>query len=174
MHDRKNTRLVQLPPRELLAEANRLAKGRPLLQGALFNAVMQKKKLARSETNKRAAHARLWKPIINPAKYERRNVRVMHDYQASLPEQTPRLEALGLYLVVLDRVIEQLEAHIALGEYTPAQYAREHNLPNGGVHWADWVKASHKRNLHAVFAALPKTGRKQKFPFARTVPRPHL
>lgn len=172
MHDRKNTRLVRLPPRELLAEANRLAKGRPLLQGALFNAVMQKKKLARSETNKRAAHARLWKPIINPAKYERRNVRVMHDYQASLPEQTPRLEALGLYLVVLDRVIEQLEAHIALGEYTPAQYAREHNLPNGGVHWADWVKESHKRNLHAVFAALPKTGRKQKFPFARTVPRP--
>jgi hypothetical protein len=172
MFENKNTRLVRLPPRLLLAEANRLTKGVPLLQGTLFNAVMQKKKLARSEKNKRAAHARLWKPIISAAKYERRNVRVMHDYQASLPEQTPRLEALGLYLVVLDKVIEQLEAHIAVFDYTPAQYAKEHNLPNGGVHWSDWVKESHKRNLHAVFAALPKTGRKQKFPFARTVPKP--
>jgi hypothetical protein len=172
MIENKNTRLVKLPPRKLLAEANRLAKGRPLLQGALFNAVMHKKKLARSQRNKKAAHARLWKPIINTAKYERRNVRVMHDYQAKLPEQTPRLEALGLYLVVLDRVIEQLEAHIALGEYTPAQYAKEHNLPNGGVHWSDWVKESHKRNLTAVFAALPRIGRKHKHPFARTVPKP--
>ena len=172
MIENKNTRLVKLPPRKLLAEANRLAKGRPLLQGALFNAVMHKKKLARSQRNKKAAHARLWKPIINTAKYERRNVRVMHDYQAKLPEQTPRLEALGLYLVVLDKVIDQLEAHIALGEYTPAQYAKEHNLPNGGVHWSDWVKESHKRNLTAVFAALPRLGRKHKHPFARTVPKP--
>lgn len=172
MFENKHTRLVRLPPRLLLAEANRLTKGVPYLQGTLFNTVMQKKKLARSQLNKKAAHARLWKPIINPAKYERRNVRVMHDYQASLPEPTPRLEALGLYLVVLDKVIEQLEAHIALGEYTPAQYAKEHNLPNGGIHWSDWVKESHKRNLNAVFAALPKLGRKQKFPFARTIPKP--
>jgi len=172
MFENKNTRLVRLPPRLLLAEANRLTKGVPYLQGTLFNAVMHKKKLARSQRNKKAAHARLWKPIINTAKYERRNVRVMHDYQARLPEPTPRLEALGLYLVVLDRVIEQLEAHIALGEYTPAQYAKEHNLPNVGVHWSDWVKESHKRNLTAVFAALPRTGRKNKHPFARTVPKP--
>ena len=172
MFENKHSRLVRLPPRQLLAEANRLTQGVPYLQGTLFNTIMQKKKLARSETNKRAAHARLWKPIINPVKYERRNVQVMYDYQAKYPEPNPRLEALGLYLVVLDKVIEQLETHIAEFEYTPAQYAKANNLPNGGIHWTDWVKESHKRNLNAVFAALPRTGHKQKYPFARTVPKP--
>ena len=172
MFENKHTRLVRLPPRLLLAEANRLTKGVPYLQGTLFNTVMQKKKLARSETNKRATHARLWKPIINPAKYERRNVQVMYDYQTKRPEPNPRLEALGLYLVVLDKVIEQLENHIAAFDYTPAQYAKANNLPNGGIHWTDWAKESHKRNLNAVFAALPRTGHKQKYPFARTIPKP--
>jgi hypothetical protein len=69
---------------------------------------------------------------------------------------------------VLDKLHEEFTDHVRNNQ-TPAVLARQRNLPNGGIHWSDWVKNKFKERIQALFAAIPpKPHARTKTPFART------
>jgi hypothetical protein len=129
--------------------------------------VLRQKAAMRADQAQRIKVQAEWQPLLEGLRMERESLRSMRKYKAGQrdPEMITALEGYGL---VLDRLHEEFIGHIR-NRTTPAVIARERNLPNGGIHWADWVKDKFKERIRLLFEAIPYArGAKTKTPFLRT------
>jgi hypothetical protein len=161
--------LIKLTPNEL---HNRLSKrDLPAATIERIKAVVTQQKAAlKSERAKAIKVKAEWQPLREGLRAERESLRSMKNYAQkksghSDPEVITALEGYGL---VLDKLHEEFTDHVRNNQ-TPAVLARQRNLPNGGIHWSDWVKDKFKERIQALFAAIPpKPHARTKTPFART------
>jgi hypothetical protein len=110
-----------------------------------------------------------WRPLLEGLRMERESLRSMRNYRSRgqvVPNQE-EITALDGYAMVLDRLHGEFELH-KRNLVTPAVLARERGLPNGGIHWTDWIKDKFKERVHGLFGQVtPRTGAKVKQPFVR-------
>ena len=114
-----------------------------------------------------------WRPLLEGLRMERESLRSMRNYRSSngsrgqvVPNQE-EITALDGYAMVLDKLHGEFELH-KRNLVTPAVLARERGLPNGGIHWTDWIKDKFKERIRVLFDAIPyRAGAKVKQPFVR-------
>ena len=152
------THYVDLSPNEI---NNRLAKRKLLkpLENHIRETVLAQKKWLKQQRLHKHHHTLLWRELINPAKYERKIVQGMIDYQQAKPNGglPEKIEALQAYLLVLDKVIERMVERKSTGVgHMPRHYADELKLPNHAAHWVDWVPEHIKTRIRGMFAVIPK------------------
>jgi len=149
---------VDLSPNEI---NNRLAKRKlhKVVENDIRATVLAQKKWLKQQRLHNHHHTLLWRELINPAKYERKIIAGMIDYQQGKPNGglPEKVEALQAYLLVLDKVIERMVERKLTGEgKTPRRFAEELKLPNHASHWVDWVPEHIKTRIRAMFAVVPK------------------
>ena len=120
---------------------------------------------------------KLWAALLRDLNYEYNNVRQGIKY-AKTQTQPERLHAFESYLLIVERVRDEIEAaqsNPEVAKPTPSAYSKWHNankktkIPNNGIHWTDWVPAGVKLKALALFDAIPHTPKaKRKIPFQRT------
>lgn len=114
-----------------------------------------------------------WRPLLEGLRMERESLRSMRNYRSTsgsrgqvVPNQED-ITALDGYAMVLDKLHGEFELH-KRNLVTPAVLARERGLPNGGIHWTDWIKDKFKERVRLLFDAIPhRQGAKVKQPFVR-------
>lgn|GEM_PF-5535969 len=130
--------------------------------------VLEQKAIEKSNKNQRMAVTAQWRPIISALYAERESLRSMLNYKNE-DETDPRMIALQGYKLVLDRLHLELDGYKRM-RLTPAKLAKENNIPNGGIHWVDWVKPKFIQRVMDLFAEIPyKPRARQKEPFRRYV-----
>lgn len=154
----KKTHYVDMSPNEI---NNRLAKRKlhKTVENDIRDRVLAQKKWLKQQRLHKHHHTLLWRELINPAKYERKIVAGMLDYQQGKPSGglPEKIEALQAYLLVLDKVIERMVERKLTGVgKMPSHFADELKLPNRAAHWVDWVPEHIKTRVRALFAVIPK------------------
>jgi hypothetical protein len=157
--------LMKLTPNELhnvLSKRNLQPDTREAIK-AMITAQKATLKSLRAKTIK--VHAE-WQPLLQGLRMERESVRSSRAYKTG--QRDPNLiTALEGYSMVLDRLHGEFELH-KRNLVTPAVLARERNLPNGGIHWTDWIKEKFKERIRILFDAVDyPIGVKRKEPFPR-------
>jgi hypothetical protein len=152
------THYVDLSPNEI---NNRLAKRKlhKTVENSIRVEVLAKKKWNKQQRLHNHHHALLWRELINPAKYERKIVQGMIDYQQAKPNGglPEKVEALQAYLIVLNKVLDRMEECKTTGVgKMPGHYADEFKLPNRAVHWVDWVPEHIKARIRGLFVIIPR------------------
>ena len=147
------------------------------LRNNLREEIRQVKSQRRAEKIRATHRKKLWADLLRDLNYEYNNVRQGMKYTTSQP-QPERLYAFEAYLLVLNKVRDEIEAAQANPEVpkpTPSAYSQwvnaktKRQIPNNGIHWTDWVPASVKARVSALFDAIPHTPKaKRKLPFQRT------
>jgi hypothetical protein len=149
------------------------------LVGQLVAEVQEMKAERRKERIKSTVTAKSWASLLDSARAERQTLFVM---KAQLKKKVPidqrRWDALCEYETVISTVVEKL-ARLQRGSvHTPKSFIAflkaetGRIIPNEGTHWADYVKASDKQRITALFDGLPPPARgKRKQPFERRVPK---
>jgi hypothetical protein len=164
--------LMKLKRREL---ANHLAtlldKGTPrLVVNEMRDTVLRQKEELRRHRIHEAQQNILWGEVLKPLQAERRNVRASLKYKAD-DDTDARVLAFEAYAVVLAKLYNLILDLKSEGNFTPSTYAKEKNLPNHGVHWADFIPVHIKNRIITLFDAVPHTPKaKRKVPFERLVP----
>jgi hypothetical protein len=120
---------------------------------------------------------KLWAALLRDLNYEYNNVRQGLKY-AQTQGQAEKIEAFEAYLLIVQRVRDEIEAAQAnpdVPKPTPSAYSKwvnakgKRQIPNNGIHWTDWVPAGVKLKALALFDAIPHTPKaKRKIPFQRT------
>ena len=121
-----------------------------------------------------------WDAILASARLERQSIHVRKTQtKQQVPIDPRKWDALCAYETVVTGVIEKLTRVQRASTHTPKQFVafiKEETgrvIPNGGVHWADYVKASDRQRIIFMFDALPPPPRgKRKTPFVRRMTRP--
>lgn len=133
----------------------------------LKETILANKNAQRTDKIKRTHHAKLWRDLMSPLKYELTNAQVGVRYKSVHP--TPERDlAFTAYIKVLEKMLMKLEGYQIHG-LTPSQLAQDSDIPNNGSHWTDWMPDHKKREITALFEAIPVTPRtKRKLPFQRT------
>jgi len=133
----------------------------------LKETILANKNAQRTDKIKRTHHAKLWRELMSPLKYELTNAQVGLRYKSVHP--TPERDlAFTSYIKVLEKMVMKLEGYQIHG-LTPSQLAQDSDIPNNGSHWTDWMPDHKKREITALFEAIPVTPRtKRKLPFQRT------
>jgi hypothetical protein len=158
---------MKLTENELL---NRLQKRKmhPDAMQEIMRVVAEQKHELRVERGKNHQHSRMWEELMTPLKYEIKLIKGLLKYPAS----EERRIALEAYLAVLDKLMGKMTLQQRSKDFTPYQIARAANKPNNGSHWTDWVGASKKLEVSALFDAIPyKAKAKKKLPFDRVIPK---
>lgn len=134
---------------------------------ALRDKVLADKNAQRIDKIKRKHHTKLWRDLMASLKYEMTNAQVGVKYQSVHP--TPERDlAFTAYIKVLEKMVMKIEGYQIHG-LTPSQLAQDSDVPNNGSHWTDWMPEHKKREITALFEAIPVTPRtKRKLPFQRT------
>jgi hypothetical protein len=134
---------------------------------ALRDKILADKNAQRADKIKRTHHAKLWRDLMSPLKYELTNARVGARYKSTHP--TPERDiAFTAYIKLLEKALMKIEGYQVHG-LTPSQLAQESDIPNNGSHWTDWMPTQKKREITALFEAIPMMPRtKRKLPFQRT------
>ena len=164
--------LMKLKRRELVNHlADLLRKGTPrLVVNAMRDTLFTQKEQLRRERIHAAQQNILWGNLIKPLQAERRNVRASLKYKAD-DDSDARVLAFKSYELVLAELFNRITQLKNRGDCTPSTYAKEKNLPNHGLHWADFVPTHIKLRVSALFDAVPYTAKaKRKVPFERLVP----
>lgn len=143
---------------------------------AICKQVYDAKQAQRKARIKRSHVYNAWSALIDTAKVEAQRVRVIKA-QAKAQGLENKVAAFIAYETCIKETLARLRRVQAAGDHTPMQfveYLRESTgrvIPNGGLFWADYVKPSDRRNVEALFNALPLPIRgKKKRPFERKVP----
>ena len=157
--------LMKLTPNELhnrLSKRNLPSEARENMK-ATITAQKATLKSLRAKTIK--VHAE-WRPLLAGLRMERESVRSSRAYKAG--QRDPNLiTALEGYSLVLDRLHGEFELH-KRNLVTPAVLARQREIPNGGIHWTDWIKDKFKERIRILFDAVEyPIGAKHKEPFPR-------
>ena len=166
--------LMKLKKRELENHfAALLNKGTPrLMVNSMRDIVLtQKEKLRRQRIHETQQNI-LWGDVLKPLQAERRNARASLKYERGneFPDVNPRREAFEAYALVLAELYNRVTQLKNDGDFTPSTYAKAKNLPNHGVHWADFIPTRIKLRINTLFDAVPYTPKaKRKIPFERLV-----
>jgi hypothetical protein len=147
--------------------------------------VAEQKANAKSYNAKRRVCDELWSELLAPARRERKVVGVLLNtakrkafYEdVETGPSAPRIKALQAYadsidkfLGVAKRLAETLESPYRIAKRPTSK--RPMGVPNNGTHWTDWVLESEKKEIRAMFAAIPKGVRHRgKTPYERTIPK---
>jgi hypothetical protein len=150
------------------------------IAGQLVARVQELKAERRKARIKATTAANSWDAIIDSARRERQSVYVRKTQTKKLvPPDQRKWDALCAYETVITAVIEKLAKVQRSSEYTPKQFVafiKEETgraIPNGGLHWVDYIKASDRQRIILMFDALPPPTRgKRKTPFVRRMTRP--
>lgn len=164
--------LMKLKRRELKNHlAAMLDKGTPrLVVNEMRDTILTQKEKLRRQRIHEAQQEILWGEVLKPLQAERRNVRASLKYNAA-DDADARVQAFEAYAVVLAKLYNRILDLKKEGEFTPSTYAKAKDLPNHGVHWADFIPVHIKNRIIALFDAVPYTAKaKRKVPFERTVP----
>lgn len=139
----------------------------------VLKAERRKERIKSTVTNKS------WEPLLASARAERQTLLVM---KAQLKNKVPlderKWNAVCAYETAISAVIERLVKLKRAGDSTPKSFVaalkkeRGVSIPNEGTHWSDYVKASDRQRVNALFDALPQPARgKRKTPFERRIPK---
>jgi hypothetical protein len=147
------------------------------LRNGLRDEIRTVKSQRRAEKITATHRKKLWAALLRDLNYEYNNVRQGMKY-AKTQTQPERLHAFENYLLIVERVRDEIEAAQANPEVpkpTPSAYSKwvnakgKRQIPNNGIHWTDWVPARIKAQANALFDAIPHTPKaKRKIPFQRT------
>jgi len=139
--------------------------------------VRELKAQRKSEKFKRLSVAKSWAALVDGARAERQTVFVMKS-QLKKIQPLPQLkwDALCAYEAVLTETVEKLRKLQRAGLHTPKSFVpfiKEETgktIPNNGEHWSDYVKASDRQRINALFDRVPPPARgKPKTPFERRI-----
>jgi hypothetical protein len=147
------------------------------IRNQLREEIRQVKSQRRAEKIAATHRKKLWAVLLRDLNYEHNNVRQGMKYQTT-QTQPERLHAFQQYLLVLDKVRDEIEAAQSNPEVpkpTPSAYTRwlnakgKRKIPNNGSHWTDWVPSRIKAQVIDLFNAIPHVPKaKRKLPFQRT------
>jgi hypothetical protein len=132
--------------------------------------VAEQQAQVKSDNAKAKKLAFYWHILKEPLLVERKIVRSMLMYKKAFADER-RIEAITAYAMVLDRLKSDFTLNEKHNKILPSQIIKEKNLPNGGIHWVDWVPLKVKNRVMDLFAEIPlKAKAKQKEPFVRRIP----
>ena len=132
--------------------------------------VAEQQAQVKSDNAKAKKLAFYWRILKEPLLVERKIVRSMLMYKKAFADER-RIEAITAYAMVLDRLKSDFTLNEKHNKILPSQIIKEKNLPNGGIHWVDWVPLKVKNRVMDLFAEIPlKAKAKQKEPFVRRIP----
>jgi len=145
------------------------------MAGQIVARVQELKAERRKARIKATTAANSWDAILASARLERQSIHVRKTQtKQQVPFMQAKWDALCAYEAVITSVIEKLAKVQRNSTHTPKQFVdfiKEETgrvIPNGGVHWADYVKASDRQRIVLIFDALPPPLRgKRKTPFVR-------
>lgn len=135
----------------------------PLLFEHILSTVERQRNERRAEKLRIKMHKTLWGYLLKPLQRELKLVRAAQFYESGDGGQ--RHAALAAYETALLRARTDInkQAEKAL---TPKRAAEELKIPNGGLHWVDWVPEETQIRVSRLFAAIPhKNKAKHKTPF---------
>lgn len=139
-----------------------------LVREEIQTTVREQQAALKSDNAQRKAVGNQWKPLIKELNREREIVRGSITY-ATKQQDDARVLAFEGYRMVLDRLKDEFDGYRRQRE-TPAKLAASKGIPNGGIHWVDWVKPKFIDRVMALFAEIPhKRYAKQKEPFVRYI-----
>lgn len=182
-HAPKLNYYLRFPP----AEVERKLNNRRMLpkdRANLLAMIDAKRASVKSENGKRTQLRKLWGELMAPAKRElhvcyliiKETQRQLNSGYRSDGEQ--KLHALREYCKLLEALIGKAVEWERITQITPGQKAKmptkafPHGLPNGGIHWTDWVSSSRKNAIRELFRQIPqRSGIKCKVPFERKIPK---
>jgi hypothetical protein len=149
----------------------------PTLIANIVAHVQELKAERRKERIKSTVTNKTWEPLLSSARAERQTVFVMKSQLKKIqPLDQRKWDALCAYEAVITTVIEKLAALQKAGDSTPKSFVatlkqeRGVTIPNEGTHWVDYVKASDRNRIAALFDGLPPPARgKTKTPFLRRI-----
>jgi hypothetical protein len=138
----------------------------------IVNHVQEVRHRKRIERAYRTQHSKAWRALLTPLRQEWNNANVGAAYA---PDDVLRVQAFKTYADVLDSVHMRLTAAAFnhLEPMTPSVFAAQVNerneqgqakfrIPNGGSHWADWVKPSERVRVERAFAEWLESGTRKK------------
>lgn len=174
---------LRFPPAEVERKLNnrRMA---PEDRAKLLAMIQDKRASIKSENGKRTQLRKLWGELMAPAKRElhvcslivKEVQRQRNSGYRSDGEE--KLHALREYCKLIEALLGKATEWERLAQITPGQQAKKttrafpNGVPNGGIHWTDWISLSRKTPIRALFDAIPKhRGVKCKTPFERKIPR---
>ena len=150
------------------------------IAGQLVARVQEMKAERRKARIKATTTANSWDALLESARLERQSIYVRKTQtKQQVPYDQRKWDALCAYETVISAVIERLAKVQRNGTHTPKQFVafiKEETgrvIPNGGMHWVDYIKASDRQRIILMFDALPPPTRgKRKTPFVRRMTRP--
>lgn len=139
--------------------------------------VQRMKAERRKERIKSTVTTKSWDSLLTGARAERQTLAVMKSQLKQRPDlDQKRWDALCAYETVVSSVIERLRKVQQSTEHTPKSFIafiKEETgrvIPNNGEHWSDFVKASDRQRINALFDGLTPNARgKRKTPFERRI-----
>lgn len=174
--DSKHQRLMNLPLNKLIGTLTKRGKHK-LIENTLRAEVRARKETRRRQRIKSAELKRLWRQLLAPLNYEMRNVGVLIRYQQgkAVPDHD-YIEVLEAYNSLMVKLKTFLEREARDGDTTPANLARQrtkrypNGVPNGGMHWVDWVPPHIRGAVLVAYGELPYVrGIKRKALFMRVL-----
>lgn len=147
-----------------------------ILNKTLERALAQRRAM-RKERIKQTTARNFWGELLEAPRQELKHVRILkrHAVRRNKPSEE-RMTALLEYEAVLMKMIRRFVNLESKGDYTPMQLAKAlkaekvRDIPNGGVHWTDWVDAQDRERVEQLFLAIDQPRGKRKIPFERTIP----
>ena len=124
-----------------------------ILNKTLERALAQRRAM-RKERIKQTTARNFWGELLEAPRQELKNVRILKRQAMSRNKpNAQRMEALLEYEAVLMKMIRRFINLENKGDYTPMQLAKAlkaekvRDIPNGGVHWTDWVDARDREQI---------------------------
>jgi hypothetical protein len=166
--DKTLTKYMSYTQRELQVYLDKQRENMPQeLRDHILSEVKLHKKQLRSANAKARVIKAAWHELIRPLRSELRIVVNMARYRSKSYQVPERDKAISAYRMILEKALRLLTQY-QVGDYTPTQFAKLKNVPNGGEHWVDWIPAVKKEAIENLFHEIPHHFRaKSKVPFER-------
>jgi hypothetical protein len=150
----------------------------------MIEAIKEHRATALSALGKRRQLKKLWGELLSPAKRERHVCGlIIKQIQRKIDsgfrdEGQEKVRAVKAYCLLIEQLLAMATQCEKVLLLTPGQKAKQptkafpNGLPNNGIHWTDWVSASRKNTIRALFNEIPhRSGVKCKVPFERKIPK---
>lgn len=150
----------------------------------LLQGIREHRAAEAAAVGKRRQLKQLWGELMSPARRELHVcgliVKQLKRKMASgfVDTGEEKLAAMNAYCQLIERLLAMAHECERVLMVTPGQKAKQktkafpNGLPNGGIHWTDWISASRKNAIRELFQQIPqRRGIKCKVPFERKIPK---